>query len=183
MAKRGKDFNIPANLFDKQFWTTFEATAVNEYRKVIFDKSNPRMSNDKNFPAYSKRGSKWVTMNVREKFKKDAPKKGYSYEEAKKGNMLRRLDSGYANSTAPYVSGDLMRDTKAEADPKTFSVFIGWSSHAYKVDRLREKGRILTSRSEPYPPSAMKKLMPLINKNLKRVMPKGSQTITVKKKK
>ena len=53
MAKRGKDFNIPANLFDKQFWTTFEATAVNEYRKVIFDKSNPRMSNDKNFPSFS----------------------------------------------------------------------------------------------------------------------------------
>ena len=45
MAKKGKDFKIPDNLFDKKFWTTFEAVAVNEYRKVIFDKSNPRMSN------------------------------------------------------------------------------------------------------------------------------------------
>ena len=163
MAKRGKDFNIPANLFDKQFWTTFEATAVNEYRKVIFDKSNPRMSNDKNFPSFSEYSK--------------------SYKEAKSKGKIKRRDGNYTNSNAPVLTGDLMLDTKSDSNPKTFSVFIGWSSHAYKVDRLREKGRILTSRSEPYPPSAMKKLMPLINKNLKRVMPKGSQTITVKKKK
>ena len=162
MAKKGKDFKIPDNLFDKKFWTTFEAVAVNEYRKIIFDVSNPRMSNDKPFPAYSK-----------------------DYGEYKSsGEPIRRMggDSSYRGSTAPYVSGDLMNDTNSSVDPKTFSVFIGWNKESYKVDSLRKKGRILTSRSDPYPASAMKKLMPEINRNLKRVMPKGSQTITIKKK-
>ena len=159
MAKKGKDFKIPDNLFDKKFWTTFEAVAVDQYRKVIFDKSNPRMSNGKPFPKYSK-----------------------GYEKIKSANQLSGQDSNYVNSTAPVVRGDLMEDTKSSADPRTFSVFIGWSSHAYKVDRLREKGRILTDRANPYPASAMKKIKPEINRNLKRVMPKGSQTITIKKK-
>ena len=159
MAKKGKDFKIPDNLFDKKFWDTFEAVAVNEYRKIIFDKSNPRMSNDKPFPAYSK-----------------------GYEKAKATGDLRLQDRSYANSKAPILSGNLMLDTKSSADPKTFSVFIGWSSHAYKVDHLRDNGRILTDNNNPYPDSAMKKLLPEINRNLKRVMPKGSQTITIKKK-
>ena len=187
MAKgKGKQFKIPATLFNKDFWNKFGAVAVNAYRHHIFDKTNPKMSNDKPFPNYSTYGSKWVTMNVKKEFKKDAPKKGYSYKEAKQGDMLKRLNSGYANSKAPYVSGDLWRDTKHSVDAKNNAIYIGWDSEANKVKWLRDMNpeRVLTSKANPFPKKiAEKKLMKLFNQHLKKVMPKGTRTTTIGKKK
>ena len=182
MAK--SKFKMPDPILDTVFYKEWGAIAVNRYRHYIFDKSNPKMSNGKNFPQYSKRGSKWVTMNVKKKFKKGSPKEGYSYEQAKQGNMLRRQHSGYANSTAPYVSGDLMRDTNWDYSVKDNAIYIGWIAESNKVDWLRDMkpSRILTSHQHPYPKSELTKLMPEINKHLKRLMPKGSQTITIGKK-
>ena len=53
MSKKGKDFKIPAPLFSKVFYETLGSVAVNEYRKITFDKSNPKMSNNSPFPRYS----------------------------------------------------------------------------------------------------------------------------------
>ncbi len=183
MAKKGKPFKLPSPLFDKEAFILFKAVVVNEYRKVTFDKSNPKMSNDATFPKYSTYPSKWVTMNVKDSAKKSAPKEGYSYEQAKQGDMLRRLNSGYANSTAPYVSGDLWRDTNADFSVKEQAIYIGWSAEANKVKWLRDKGRFLTSRKHPINPRVIKKLMPKFNIELKRIMPKGTRTTTIGKKK
>ena len=183
MAKvKGKDFKLKTPIFNNKKMRILGAELVNAIRKVTFNKTNPRMSNNAPFPAYSDRGSKWVTMNVKKKFKKGSPKEGYSYEQAKQGNMLRRQHSGYANSTAPYVSGDLMRDTNWDYSVKDNAIYIGWIAESNKVNHLRDMGRILTSHQYPYPKSELTKLMPEINKHLKRLMPKGSQTITIGKK-
>ena len=187
MAKgKGKQFKIPATLFNKDFWNKFGRVATNAYIGYIFDKTNPRMANGKSFPNYSTYGSKWVTMNVKKKFKKDAPKKGYSYKEAKQGDMLNRLNSGYANSKAPYVSGDLFRDTKHSVDAKNNAIYIGWDSEANKVKWLRDMQpeRVLTSKAHPFPKKITgQKLMKLFNVELKKVMPKGTRTTTIGKKK
>ena len=54
MAKeKGKRFKIPTPIFDTRAFETFKAVVVNEYRKITFDKSNPRMSDDKPFPKYT----------------------------------------------------------------------------------------------------------------------------------
>ena len=166
MAKKGKPFEIPSPLFGKEFYNRLAGVAVNEYRKITFDKSNPKMANKQPFPKYSK-----------------------GYENRKQTNKLKRQDSSFANSTAPVVTGDLMLDTKASAAPKEDAIYIEWSSHAYKLDYLRNiksanapEGRILTSKKYPINPDVIKKIMPSFNKELKRIMPKGSQTITIGKK-
>ena len=159
MAKKGKDFKLPTPMFNKAFYNIIGTIAINEYRKITYDKSNPKMADDRSFPKYSK-----------------------SYETRKKSNKLKRQNSQYAQSTAPVVSGDLLLDTQHTVSPEDNAIYIGWTSHAYKLDHLRKMGRILTSKSNPINPNVIKKIMPSLNKELKRTMPKGSQTITIGKK-
>ena len=160
MAK-GKKFKMPSPLFNKDFWNKFGEVAVNAYRHYIFDKTNPRMSNDKPFPVYS------------DKYKK-------------KTGKLKRQDASFANSKAPLLSGNLMLDTNHSTDAKNNAVYIGWTSHAYKVKHLRDMNpeRILTSNEHPFPKKITgQKLMKLFNQHLKKVMPKGTRTTTIGKKK
>ena len=162
MAK-GKQFKIPATLFNKDFWKHFGDVAVNAYRNHIFDKSNPRMSNDKPFPSYSAK-----------------------YKKQKATGKIKLQNQSYANSKAPFLSGNLSLDTKPDADAKNNAVYIGWTSHAYKVKHLREMGRprILTSKTHPFPKKiTSQKLMKLFNQHLEKVMPKGTRTTTIGKKK
>ena len=160
MAKKSKPYKSPSPLFDTQAFRHFETVVSNEYRKVTFNKSNPRMSNDEKFPKYSK-----------------------PYEKRKTNNKIKRQNSSYANSTAPIATGDLMLDTKSDFNLKEQAIYIGWTSHANKLEWLRKNKRFLTSRSNPINPRVIKKLMPSFNRELKRIMPKGTHTINIGKKK
>ena len=161
MAKeKGKRFKIPTPIFDTRAFETFKAVVVNEYRKITFDKSNPRMSDNKPFPKYSR-----------------------GYAKRKESNKIKRQNSSYASSTAPLATGDLMLDTDSSFSVKDDSIYIGWSAHANKLDWLRNNKRILTSKQHPINPNVIKKVMPSFNKELKRRMPKGKHTITIGKKK
>ena len=159
--KRSAKFDMPNPIFDEQSYTIFEAIIINEYRKITFDKSNPKMADDRSFPKYTSK----------------------SYENRKKANMLKRQDTSYSNSTAPVVSGDLKNDTNSSFSVEENSIYIGWTSHANKLDWLRDNKRILTSKQHPINPNVIKKVMPSFNKELKRRMPKGKHTITIGKKK
>ena len=162
MAKEtGKRFEIPIPLFDTQAYRIFESIIVNEYRKITFDVTNPKMADKRKFPKYTSK----------------------SYENRKKANMLKRQDTSYSNSTAPVVSGDLKNDTNSSFSVEENSIYIGWTSNANKLDWLRDNKRILTSKQHPINPNVIKKVMPSFNKELKRRMPKGKHTITIGKKK
>ena len=162
MAKQtGKKFKMPNPLFGKGAYEKLAALAVNEYRKITFDVNNPTMANKKKFPKY----------------------KSKSYEKRKESNQLNRQDGSYAKSTAPVVSGDLMLDTKGDYSAKDNSIYIGWNAEDNKIDWLRDNGRILTSKQYPINPDVVKKMMPQLNKELKKSMPKGTNTITIGKKK
>ena len=162
MAKKGKDFKIPDPLFSADFLRDLAEKAKDEYKKITFDKSSPKMADGKPFPKYSK-----------------------VYKERKRGGKISRSRGEYANSTAPVLTGDLALDTDASYSVSKNAIYIGWTSHADKVDWLRnmKPARILTSRSHPINPKILDKIMPEFNKEFKRIMPKGTQTITIDKKK
>ena len=162
MAK-GKKFKMPTPLFNKDFWNHFGSVAVNAYRDYIFDKSNPRMSNDRPFPNYSDK-----------------------YKKQKATGNIKLQNQSFANSKAPLLTGDLMRNTNHSTDAKNNAIYIGWNAEANKVKWLREmdRPRILTSKAHPFPKKITgQKLMKLFNQHLKKVMPKGTRTTTIGKKK
>jgi hypothetical protein len=161
MAKQtGKKFKMPNPLFGKGAYEKLAAVAVDQYRKITFDVNNPRMANKKKFPKYSK-----------------------PYQKRKESNLLSGQDSSYKNSTAPVVRGALWEDTQGDYSVKQNSIYIGWNAEANKIDWLRDNGRILTSKQYPVNPDVVKKMMPQLNKELKKSMPKGTNTITIGKKK
>ena len=162
MAK-GKKFKMPTPLFNKDFWNHFGSVAVNAYRDYIFDKSNPRMSNDRPFPNYSDK-----------------------YKKQKATGNIKLQNQSFANSKAPLLTGDLMRNTNHSTDAKNNAIYIGWNAEASKVKWLRDMSpeRILTSKAHPFPKKITgQKLMKLFNQHLKKVMPKGTRTTTIGKKK
>ena len=127
-----------------------------EYRTHIFTKGLD--INDKKFKGYSTNGSKWVTMNVKKSFKQSAPKKGYSYKEAKEGKMFKRQDDQFSNKTSPVLSGDLYGDfgTVYETSPTGFK--MGWSSQGEKVEWLKGMGRVLSTKEQALPKAVAKLL-------------------------
>ena len=172
---------MPKPVFNKKFWDHFGHVAVNAYRHHIFDKTNPKMANDRPFPNYSTKGADvgFRTINGKKVFID-------SYANRKKTGKLFRQDESFANSKAPVLSGDLWEDTKPDVDAKNDTIYIGWTAHADKVKWLRDMNpkRILTSKQYPFPKKITeKKLMKLFDRELKRVMPKGTHTITIGKKK
>ena len=136
-------------MLDLEFFLDEGPEIVAMYKTHIFTKAKDVYG--KTFRGYSTRGSKWVTMNVKKEHKKDAPKKGYSYKQAKEGNMLKRQRSKYANSTAPVASGDLLLDYGMIGSPKSTGFQLGWNIHGAKVEWLSDMGRVLTSSKQPLP--------------------------------
>lgn len=156
----GKDFKFKTPIFNKKKMRLLGAHLVNEYRKVTFNKGNPLMANNQPFPSYSSK-----------------------YRKAKESGKLKRSDTSYKSSKAPYLTGDLMRDLKASHNPRKNSFSIGWSAEADKVDQLNKMGRILTSHAHPVNPKVMANIMPHIGKFLNSILINGTQHIKIKDKK
>ena len=148
-----------------------------EYRTHIFTKGLD--INDKKFKGYSTNGSKWVTMNVKKSFKQSAPKKGYSYKEAKEGKMFKRQDPAFSNSTAPVLSGDLLRDygtVNLNSTSKGFQ--LGWSSQGQKVEWLKGMKRLLSTKEQALPKAVAKLLEKETDKFINNNYFGGDTTIT-----
>ena len=156
VVAKGKPIEFPTPLFSDKFWNDLGANLVNRYRHYIFDKTNPRDAYGKPFKEYSK---------------------GYT-ETKKTGNMLRQ-DSSYANSKAPYLSGDLYNHLDHSLDAKNNTIYIGWIAQAYKINWLKKIGRILTDARYPLPKDVVDKAMKIMNNELEKTMPKGTHHIKV----
>ena len=178
MSKKGKDFKFKTPIFNNKKMRILGAELVNAIRHVTFNKSNPRMSNDTPFPAYSDRGAGvgWRTINGKKVFID-------SYSNRKKTGRLRRQDSGYKNSKAPVLTGDLWKDLTHSTNPRKNEFSVGWNSHAYKIDHLSNMGREITTKQNPVNPRAIAKVMPRINQMINKILVSGQQIITIGKKK
>ena len=157
--EKGKRWKVDEPIYDAEALAQISNVAANEYRKITFDKDNAEMANKQKFPKYEK-----------------------NYENRKQSGGIKRQDSSYASSTAPVLTGDLMKDTQPGFSERKQEIYIGWSSHGYKVKHLRKSGRILTSRSHPVHPKVMEALSPFFKKNAARKFPKGKHEINIGKK-
>ena len=158
-TKKGPAFNIKTPVFHRlSFWNTLAAEVRNQYREHIFNITNPR-------DVYNRR-----------------MKNSKAYSEQKAKNNFKNQDGSYKNSAAPVLTGDLYRDTQSYGDVKQQSIFIGWTTHSWKLDSLKERGKVLTAKDKPLPDKIVKNFQNTLHKELQRIMPGGKQIITISKK-
>ena len=83
----------------------------------------------------------------------DKPFPGYKepYKTLKATNKLPRQDKASAGSTAPYVSGDLMRDFKLIKKPNNKGFSFGTTSYGGRVKNLAENKRVISRDNKPLP--------------------------------
>ena len=109
-------------LTDRAFWRKTGRFARDMYKDIIFDGGkNVYGKKWKGKTKYSQFPSKWVMINILKKHRKAAPKEGYSYSQAKKGNMFRRQSS---TKVAPVLTGDLVNDLGSfvKGNPKDIKI-------------------------------------------------------------
>ena len=83
---------------------------------------------------------------------KPFPKK-YSepYGTLKKSNRLPRQDAASAGSSAPYLTGDLIRDFKLIKKPKDKGFSYGTTSYGGRVKNLAKNKRVISKDKKPLP--------------------------------
>ena len=103
-----------------------------------------------------------VGPNVRDQYRKhifqDAkdvfgkPFKAYTskYGQNKRANKFKRQASQYANSNAPVLTSDLLRDYSL-IKTMTNGFQIGWITLGARVEALKKMGRVLTTPQQPLP--------------------------------
>ena len=86
--------------------------------------------------------------------------KGYSdkYGAAKRGNKLKRQASEFANSTAPVLSSDLLRDWKLRKVTNNGFSF-GTVKHGDRVEHLAKMGRVISKNGKELPKDIANYLM------------------------
>ena len=125
-------------MLDKIFFLKVGPNVRDRYRDHIFKKALDVF--DKPFKDYKKN------------------KKGISvYGERKRANKFKRQASQYANSKAPVLTSDLLRDySLIKTASRGFQ--IGWTTLGARVEWLKKMGRVLTSKSQPMPDGVIKYL-------------------------
>ena len=120
-------------MLDKTFFTRVGPNTRDRYRKHIFD------------DAKDVKGRKF---------------KGYStkYGADKRGNKLKRQASEFANSTAPVLSSDLLRDWKLRKVTNNGFSF-GTVAFGDRVKHLAKMGRVISKDSKALPDKVEKFLM------------------------
>ena len=83
---------------------------------------------------------------------KPFPKK-YSepYGTLKKSYRLPRQDAASAGSSAPYLTGDLMRDFKLIKKPNDKGFSFGTTSYGGRVKNLAKNKRVISKDKKPLP--------------------------------
>ena len=156
-------------LTDRAFWRKTGRFARDMYKDIIFDGGkNVYGKKWKGKTKYSQFPSKWVMINILKKHRKAAPKEGYSYSQAKKGNMFRRQSS--TKQTA-VLSGNLQNDFDGYLKPRHNGVKLGYPTYGNVVEGLRDKfgdEATLTSEDKPLPDKVMKYITNEYHKFIKK---------------
>ena len=99
--------------------------------------------------------------------------KGYSpeYGADKRGNKLKRQATEFANSTAPVLSSDLMRDWKLRKVTNSGFSF-GTVAFGDRVKHLAKRGRVISKESKALPDKVEKFLMREADKYVKKELGK-----------
>ena len=120
--------------------------------------------------------------NVRDRYRKhifqDArdvfgkPFKSYSkeYGERKRAKSFKRQANNYANSKAPVLTSDLLRDfSLVRTSAGGFE--IGWVTHGAKIKWLKKRGRVLTDSKQAFPKGIVEYMSKELTKQYKKENP------------
>ena len=126
--------------------------------------------------------------NVRDRYRKhifqDAkdvfgkPFKAYKskYGQNKRANKFKRQASQYANSKAPVLTSDLLRDYSL-IKTSTSGFQIGWITLGARVEALKKMGRVLTTKQQPMPDGVISYLSKEAHGYIKKKLGKNKTTI------
>jgi len=126
--------------------------------------------------------------NVRDRYRKhifqDAkdvfgkPFKAYTskYGQNKRANKFKRQASQYANSNAPVLTSDLLRDYSL-IKTSTSGFQIGWITLGARVEALKKMGRVLTTPQQPLPDGVISYLSKEAHGYIKKKLGKNKTTI------
>ncbi len=112
-------------MLDKMFFIKIGPNVRDRYRKHIFQDAKDVFG--KPFKAYTSK-----------------------YGQNKRANKFKRQASQYANSNAPVLTSDLLRDYSL-IKTMTNGFQIGWTTLGARVEALKKMGRVLTTKSQPMP--------------------------------
>ena len=95
--------------------------------------------------------------------------KGYSkdYGISKRTGKMFRQASEFANTTAPVLTSDLLRDYKLQGTSSSGFKF-GFATRGGRVEHLAKMGRVISSESKPIPDKIGKFVMAEANKYVKK---------------
>ena len=162
-------------MLDRAFMDKMAMKVRKRYVEHIFLKGKDVFG--KKFKGYSTNVTKWASILARKNERKNIPKEGLSYGQAKKMGILKRQAKAFSNSTAPVLTGDFMNDCKAFSTSNSFG--IKWASFGSRVDHLAKRDRKVTTKEQPFPEAIFKMISIDVNKEVKRKLPK-SKTIRIK---
>ena len=106
------------------------------------------------------------------------PFKAYTskYGQNKRANKFKRQASQYANSKAPVLTSDLLRDYSL-IKTSTSGFQIGWITLGARVEALKKMGRVLTTKQQPMPDGVISYLSKEAHGYIKKKLGKNKTTI------
>tara|TARA_Y100001963_G_C6718014_1_gene417722 strand:+ start:702 stop:1127 length:426 start_codon:yes stop_codon:yes gene_type:complete len=131
-----------------------------------------------------------VGPNVRDRYRKhifqdgkdvfDKPFKAYTkeYGKRKRANKFKRQASQYANSKAPILTSDLLRDYSLVKTLRD-GFQIGWTTLGDRVLWLAKMGRYLTTPQKPLPDKVTNYLMKEAKVYIEKKFPKGTKNYNI----
>jgi hypothetical protein len=106
--------------------------------------------------------------------------KGYKepYKTKKRSGKLKRQATQYANTTAPVLTSDLLRDYSL-IQTRANGFQIGWTTLGARVEWLKKMGRVLTTSAKALPDSVAIYLQEQVKIEIDKKL--GGNTTTVHK--
>ena len=127
-------------------------------------------------PEVRDRYREHIFEDAKDVFGKTFKKYSKDYGEAKRANTFKRQMSKYADSTAPVLTGDLLRDYGMIGRPVNTGFQIGFASRGSVVEELNNRGRVLTSPKQAIPKSVASYIQVQCDKYIKKSL--GPNTTT-----
>ena len=141
-------------MLDKKDFIKIGANVRDNYRTHIFTKGLD--VNDRKFRGYKE-----------------------PYKSLKQSGKLFRQATQFANSTAPILTTDLLRDYGSVYSTSSKGFKMGWSISGGKIKGLQKRGRLLTTTQKALPDAVAKFLDNEIDKTIKKKL--GGDTTTIHK--
>ncbi len=139
-------------MLDKKDFIKIGANVRDNYRTHIFTKALD--VNDKKFKGYKE-----------------------PYRSLKRSGKIKRQAAQSTNTTAPILTTDLLRDFGSVYSTSNKGFKMGWSTYGARVESLRKKGRVLTSKEKALPDGVAKFLDNQVDMAIKKKLGGNKTTI------